>query len=349
MSGGAWPAVRCGTASSASGGRSRNEKRSAQQGQTCQGRCTPDLDGAGLSAAGGADRHLAARARPVPLRARAGRGPGDRPYADPGGAAAAGARRAGEDLAAQGDSRLRDRSQEAAARARGAARAGAAARPPRRPARQRGAAGPVSPDRRRHGLRRQEQRRHRVHAALPRVQPADVGGRPQRLRGARHAPAARPLAPLLVPALQGGRRPAAVRTPARRAGPRHCRRRGEVRRGSHGSSDRLHRNLHPGDGWAMKTYRGTRSIDGLVVTVDGRPLGEHYEVERFTKWGFEWTYEGASPQQLALALLYDHTGDRERAIRLCEPFMKKVVANLDNDWTLSGGDIDRALEEIEAR
>ena len=99
----------------------------------------------------------------------------------------------------------------------------------------------------------------------------------------------------------------------------------------------------------MKTYAGKRSIDGVVVTVDGQPLGEHYEVERFTKWGFEWTYEGASPQQLALAILYDHTRDRERAVRLCEPFMKKIVANLDNDWTLNSQDIDRALEEIEGR
>jgi len=99
----------------------------------------------------------------------------------------------------------------------------------------------------------------------------------------------------------------------------------------------------------MKTYAGKRSIDGVVVTVDGQPLGEHYEVERFTKWGFEWTYEGASPQQLALAILYDHTRDRERAVRLCEPFMKEVVANLDNDWTLDGGDIDRAIKEIEGR
>ena len=67
----------------------------------------------------------------------------------------------------------------------------------------------------------------------------------------------------------------------------------------------------------MKTYEGKRSIDGLLVTVDGRPLPEHYEVKQFTSWGFEWTYEGASPRQLALAILYDHTGDRERAIRLC--------------------------------
>ena len=58
----------------------------------------------------------------------------------------------------------------------------------------------------------------------------------------------------------------------------------------------------------MKTYQGTRSIDGLKVTVDGRLLPEHYEVKQLTKWGFEWTYEGASPQQLALAILYDTSG-----------------------------------------
>jgi len=97
----------------------------------------------------------------------------------------------------------------------------------------------------------------------------------------------------------------------------------------------------------MKIYQGTRSIDGLKVTVDGRPLSEHYEVKQFTKWGFEWTYEGASPQQLALAILCDHLGDRDRAIRLSQPFMRKVVADLDNDWTLSSGDVDRALREIE--
>ena len=97
----------------------------------------------------------------------------------------------------------------------------------------------------------------------------------------------------------------------------------------------------------MKTYQGTRSIDGLKVTVDGGPLSEHYEVKQYTKWGFEWTYEGASPQQLALAILYDHLGDRDRAIRMSGPFMKEVVADLDNDWTLSTADVDRALREIE--
>jgi Family of unknown function (DUF6166) len=95
----------------------------------------------------------------------------------------------------------------------------------------------------------------------------------------------------------------------------------------------------------MTTYEGKRTIDGLVVTVDGKPLDEHYEVKRFTRYGFEWTYEGDSPQQLALAILFDWLGDKEQAIRLSVPFMKKVVANLDNDWALAGEEIDRFVHE----
>jgi Family of unknown function (DUF6166) len=90
----------------------------------------------------------------------------------------------------------------------------------------------------------------------------------------------------------------------------------------------------------MSRYEGKRTIDGLVVTVDGKRLDEHYDVKRFTKYGFEWTYEGDSPQQLALAILVDHLGDKDRAIKLSGPFMKKIVANLDNDWTLSSDDVD---------
>ncbi len=97
----------------------------------------------------------------------------------------------------------------------------------------------------------------------------------------------------------------------------------------------------------MKTYEGKRAFDGLIVTVDGAPLGEHYEVAQFTTWGFEWTYEGESPQQLALAILYDHLGDKTRAIGLSERFMRHVVADLDNDWTLTSADVDKAIAEIE--
>jgi hypothetical protein len=99
----------------------------------------------------------------------------------------------------------------------------------------------------------------------------------------------------------------------------------------------------------VSTFEGKRTIDGLVVTVDGKRLDEHYEVKRFTTWGFEWTYEGDSPRQLALAILVEHLGDKDRAIALSEPFMRRVVADLDNDWLLTGADIDEAIREIEGR
>ena len=98
----------------------------------------------------------------------------------------------------------------------------------------------------------------------------------------------------------------------------------------------------------MKTYEGKRTIDGLTVTVDGRQLSEHYEVKRLTTFGFEWTYEGTSPQQLALAILFDYTGDPQRAVALSEPFMKEVVANFDNDWRLTGEQIDEFLRNRRA-
>jgi hypothetical protein len=102
--------------------------------------------------------------------------------------------------------------------------------------------------------------------------------------------------------------------------------------------------LRAGD--AVKLYRGGRSLDGAVVTVDGKPLAPRHDLRRLSGTGFEWTYEGAGPAQLALALLADHLGDDARALALYEPFMRAVVAELDNSWELSAADIDAALARI---
>jgi hypothetical protein len=96
----------------------------------------------------------------------------------------------------------------------------------------------------------------------------------------------------------------------------------------------------------MKIYRGGRSLDGAVVTVDGQPLPPRYDLKRLSATGFEWTYEGAGPAQLALALLADHLGDDAGALALYEPFMTRVVAELDNSWELSSADIETALAEL---
>ena len=96
----------------------------------------------------------------------------------------------------------------------------------------------------------------------------------------------------------------------------------------------------------MKTYVGVRTIDGLVVTVDGKALDERYDIKKYTDWGFEWTYEGAEPSQLALAILAEHFGDVDKALEECDDFMRTVVANLDNEWMLTSEEINKALAAI---
>jgi hypothetical protein len=96
----------------------------------------------------------------------------------------------------------------------------------------------------------------------------------------------------------------------------------------------------------MKTYAGGRSLDGAVVTVDGVLLDPRHDIKRFSRMGFEWTYEGDGPRQLALALLADHLGDPQRALALSERFMRDVVAELDNAWELTSDDIEAALRRL---
>lgn len=97
----------------------------------------------------------------------------------------------------------------------------------------------------------------------------------------------------------------------------------------------------------MKTYIGERTIDGTKVTADGAPLDECFDLARYTNAWFEWGYPGDAPQQLALAILADHLGDEARAKALAEPFMRDVIACLDNDWQLTGAEIDAALARVE--
>ena len=96
----------------------------------------------------------------------------------------------------------------------------------------------------------------------------------------------------------------------------------------------------------MKVYEGGRSLDGAVVTVDGRKLPPRYDLKKLSPTGFEWTYVGAGPAQLALALLADHLGDDKRALELHETFLRAVVADLDNSWRLTSAEIDDALKRI---
>ncbi len=99
----------------------------------------------------------------------------------------------------------------------------------------------------------------------------------------------------------------------------------------------------------MKRYVGDRTIDGVKVTVDGAPLDPCIGVEEFTRNGFEWSYEGSEPRQLALALLVDHLRDNEKAKASVERFMRAVVANFENEWEMTSADLDVALAALSGK
>lgn len=95
-----------------------------------------------------------------------------------------------------------------------------------------------------------------------------------------------------------------------------------------------------------KIYRGDRTIEGIVVTVDDKPLDERTDLKELSDDGFEWSYEGDAPAQLALAMLADHLGNDSRALALYDGFMREVVANFSNDWEMTSEDVDEALRNI---
>ncbi|MBB5049164.1 hypothetical protein HNR60_003938 [Rhodopseudomonas rhenobacensis] len=98
----------------------------------------------------------------------------------------------------------------------------------------------------------------------------------------------------------------------------------------------------------MTHYIGDRTIDGISVAADGKPLSPYYDQLALTDRGFEWSYEGPEPAQLAFALLYDHLHNAERAKALHRPFMKNIVANFDNVWELTSDDIDASIKALGA-
>jgi hypothetical protein len=96
----------------------------------------------------------------------------------------------------------------------------------------------------------------------------------------------------------------------------------------------------------MKRFTGDRTIDGVKVSVDGRPLDQRLDLHRYTANGFEWSYEGPEPRQLALAILAEHLNEAPSAKALVEPFMKAIVANFGNEWEMTSADIDAAVEAL---
>jgi hypothetical protein len=104
----------------------------------------------------------------------------------------------------------------------------------------------------------------------------------------------------------------------------------------------------------MKHYVGERTPLGCEVDVidsaapnGGYALSPRQDLRNHSPTGFEWSYAGSGPAQLALALLADALGDDEKAQRLYQEFKFALVVRLPKDrWELSQEDILQTVARI---
>ena len=102
----------------------------------------------------------------------------------------------------------------------------------------------------------------------------------------------------------------------------------------------------------MTTYKGYRhSACGPQLVVKDDNILSPAPSQRLCNHspsGFQWGYPGSGPAQLALALLYDVTGDRELSLRHHQDFKREFVALWGDIWEITDLDI-RVWVENQAR
>jgi hypothetical protein len=83
------------------------------------------------------------------------------------------------------------------------------------------------------------------------------------------------------------------------------------------------------------------------VTVDGRALDPRFDLRTHSPTGFEWSYGGSGPAQLALALLGDWLADDGQALALYQAFKFKTVVGFPREgWMLKGSEIGEAVSAL---
>lgn len=98
----------------------------------------------------------------------------------------------------------------------------------------------------------------------------------------------------------------------------------------------------------MPIYRGVRTHGGCTVTVDGESLDPRLDLVDHSPTGFNWSYGGSGPAQLALAVLADYLGDGA-ALELYQTFKWQVIAGLKADeWTFDAPFIEGWLDHCAA-
>ena len=103
-----------------------------------------------------------------------------------------------------------------------------------------------------------------------------------------------------------------------------------------------------------KTYQGvTREGETCEVCIhqsanpDAKPLPLplHLALRNHSPTGFAWGYGGSGPAQLALALLFDATGDKELALQHYQNFKWRFVAGWGESWSVTEKEIKAFIAE----
>ena len=98
-----------------------------------------------------------------------------------------------------------------------------------------------------------------------------------------------------------------------------------------------------------RVYVVQRTPQGVVCTVNGRPLPLRLDLWSHSPTGFEFGYGGSGPAQLALAILADCCGD-EAAVAYHQPFKWAVIARLPAEGgSLTGTFVRDVLAGLQAK
>ena len=99
-------------------------------------------------------------------------------------------------------------------------------------------------------------------------------------------------------------------------------------------------------------YWGTRVNDGVghqPCYRDGVELSPKasQDIINHSPDGFNFGYTGSGPAQLALALLYDVTGDSYQASKYHQGFKWEFVSGFGDEWTITSEEISAWLKAQE--
>ena len=107
----------------------------------------------------------------------------------------------------------------------------------------------------------------------------------------------------------------------------------------------------------MKRYLGRFRVENgdpksFVVQVEQD--GEHHylspepslRLANHSPTGFSWGYEGSGPAQLALAILYDFTGDADYALANYQDFKREQIARMSmtSAWDMEGEALQKWID-----